>query len=231
MSYDKTILCLANSRRPGGRCVAGKEKINNQFGGWVRPVSNRPTEEISQKEGRYKDGSDPDVLDIIVIPMIQPKPTGFQSENHLIDPEYYWEKAGQATWSQVLAAVDAPSGSLWINGSSSYNGSNDRVIAASANTLKNSLFLIKPSDLKIVVATEGEDFGNPRRRVRASFHFNGEYYIFSVTDPFYRDQYLEGENGSFPIRTGLLCVSLGGLHEDGYAYKLAAAIITPERAR
>ena len=58
MSYDKTILCLANSRRPGGRCVAGKEKINNQFGGWVRPVSNRPTEEISQKEGRYKDGSD-----------------------------------------------------------------------------------------------------------------------------------------------------------------------------
>jgi hypothetical protein len=37
----KRIVCLANSRKMSGRCLAGRELINGLPGGWVRPVSAR----------------------------------------------------------------------------------------------------------------------------------------------------------------------------------------------
>ncbi len=135
MSGNKKILCLANSRKHGGRCFAGKEIAGKQFGDWIRPVSADPSEAIFEEDSRYKNGLDPSVLDLISVPMIQPKPRGFQTENYLIDPKYYWTKIGRATWSQVLTAVDKVGGPLWINESSSYSGINDRVSEASATTL------------------------------------------------------------------------------------------------
>ncbi|MCZ0933272.1 MAG: hypothetical protein OXJ52_08995 [Oligoflexia bacterium] len=53
MSYEKKIICLANSRKMFGRCIAGKEKINGQYGQWIGPVSDREKEEISEKEKSF----------------------------------------------------------------------------------------------------------------------------------------------------------------------------------
>jgi hypothetical protein len=39
MPYRKTIVCLANSRKYQGRCVAGVEWQGQMIGGWIRPVS------------------------------------------------------------------------------------------------------------------------------------------------------------------------------------------------
>ncbi len=79
------------------------------------------------------------------------------------------------------------------------------------------------------MAIEGAEFGNAKRRLRATFSFNCIQYKLAVTDIFIEHQYLQGEDGIFPIKTALLCVSLGELWE-GYAYKLVATIITPNRA-
>lgn len=80
------IVCLANSRKLYGRCIAGKEVGGEHAGRWVRPVSNRLHEEVSENERQYEDGSDPEVLDIIEIPMVSAKPHGYQQENWLLDP-------------------------------------------------------------------------------------------------------------------------------------------------
>ena len=70
----KRILCLANSRKISGRCVAGREIVNGQPGVWLRPVSDRQHQEISWDERHYEDANDPQVLDIVSLPLIEPRP-------------------------------------------------------------------------------------------------------------------------------------------------------------
>lgn len=93
MTVVERLVCLANSRKLSGRCVAGKELIDEVAGPWVRPVSDRPKEEVSEDERQYEDGSDPRVLDIIDVPLTAPRPKAYQSENWLLEPEEYWKRA------------------------------------------------------------------------------------------------------------------------------------------
>src|SRR5882757_6063570 len=53
--YVETILCLANSRRPGGACVAGKKIESDNIGDWVRPINAKHGNSISAKDAEYKD--------------------------------------------------------------------------------------------------------------------------------------------------------------------------------
>jgi putative nucleic acid modification protein with dual OB domain len=226
MLYTKTIVCLANSRKHLGRCVAGKEYSKNGFGGWIRPVSDRATEEISWEDQRFQNNLYAQLLDVICIPMLEHRPKDYQTENHLIDRAYYWTKEGELNWKKVIGAVDSIQGPLWLNKSSSYYGVNDRVDVADAVKLSTSLLLIRPDDLAIQVAIEGAEFNNPQKKVRARFRFNNLSYLLSVTDPDVEQKYLQQDNGSYGIRESLLCVSLGEPYKD-YAYKLIAAVITP----
>jgi hypothetical protein len=46
----KRIICLANSRKLSGRCLAGREFVDGCAGDWIRPVSSREHEEVSERE-------------------------------------------------------------------------------------------------------------------------------------------------------------------------------------
>ena len=81
MQSVKRIVCLANSRKLHGRCVAGREWTDGRAGQWVRPVSDREHQDVSEYERQYEDGSDPRVLDIIDVPVLDPKPEIYQTEN------------------------------------------------------------------------------------------------------------------------------------------------------
>lgn len=231
MSYTKKIVCLANSRKPpSGRCIAGREVTSKGFGAWIRPVSSRPTQEISDSDRRYKNGTYPDVLDIISIEMTQPVPHLHQQENHLIDDGYYWVKRDSISWADLQEAVEDPSGPLWVNGCSTWRGCNDQVPENSLAELKRSLYLVRPAELKLTTVTEGGDFGPPRRRVRADFRLCGFYYCLVVTDPSVEKKCFAKPDRELTLEDVVLCVSLGEIYL-GFAYKLVAAVITPRHGR
>lgn len=224
MAATKRIVCLANSRKISGRCVAGREWDGKAAGAWVRPISSREHEEISEKEREYKDGSDPKVLDVIDIPLMRSRARTFQSENWLIDDRYYWEKAGRVSWTQLGTLVDA-AGTLWSNGYSTKQGRNDRVPSVIATKLKDSLRLIRVRSLELVTYAPGESRGINRRRVQGKFQYGGVEYALRVTDPIVERTYLAQPDGEHRLGECYLTVSLGEEFK-GFCYKLIAAVIT-----
>jgi len=228
--YRKTIVCLANSRKPpSGTCVAGREIHAGKFGAWIRPVSARPTRELSLEERGYRYGREPRLLDIITLQLARPAPEGHQQENHEIDHDFRWTCSGAVSWRHLQEAVEHVEGPLWLNGESSSHGENDRVAEHEAARMTRSLYLVRPGGLRMLVAAEG---AAPlvQRRVRAEFQIAGHSYRLPVTDPPIERAYRFQAEGAYPVPDALLCVSLGEVFH-GYAYKLAAAVIMPGRRR
>lgn len=227
---QKTILCLANSWRPGGHCVAGKETANGRrFGAWIRPIDPNQRNAITDAQMRYGDGTHADVLDLVRLQLTIAMPEGHQTENYVVDSSKRWVRVGRASWADVIRATDAVAGPLWNVGDSSYHGVNDKVSEIRAEGLGSSLLLIEPSNLELVVGSESRYGGGTQRRVRARFELNGHPYNFVVTDFVVGDEYLAQGDGTYPIAEARLCVSLAEVVGDS-ATKLVAAVITPERA-
>ena len=121
-----------------GRCIAGKELSGADKGQWIRPVSRRPEEEISETERQFENGGMPKVLDILSIKFIERAPHKswtYQTENWLIDTSAHWKKKGEAAWKDLEALKDMPD-KLWKNGDSSSKGKNDRIPESEAASFK-----------------------------------------------------------------------------------------------
>lgn len=223
MPVAKRIVCLANARKLVGRCIAGREwSPDGGVGDWIRPVSARPGQEVSEHERQYEDGSDPKVLDIVNIPLIEPRPEGCQTENWLLDPECYWGREGAYSWFDLLALAD-PVEPLWVDGHSTYHGMNDRIPLAAVAMVSSSLRLLHLDRLELQVFAPGEAFGNAKRRVQGRFLHAGVEYALWVADPVYEREYLAKLDGPYCIGECYLTISLGEQYE-GFCYKLIAAI-------
>ena len=80
---------------------------------------------------------------------------------------------------------------LWSNECSSYNGINDVIPLGAANTLSSSLVLIHPASLAVCVDTEGGQFGQAKRKVRAIFRLNHQQFKLIITDLDVEKSYLK----------------------------------------
>jgi hypothetical protein len=220
----KRIICLANSRKLNGRCIAGIEIRENELV-WVRPVSAREHEEVSEHERHYSDGSDPRVLDILDVPLLEHRPHTFQQENWLLDPAHHWQFQARTGPERLVELIEAP-GPLWLNGTSTIHGLHDQIPVEQAAKLVSSLKLIQVPDLRLRVFAPGAAFGNTKRRVQGRFTYAGVEYALWVTDPVVERQYLALQEEEHTVGTAFLTVSLGEPFNN-HTQKLIAAVIIP----
>lgn len=239
MPTVKRIVCLANSTMTGGRCIAGKEVApdwlpNKQIatdwlpGTWVRPVNQKNTG-LTLSERKQLCGSNPKVLEIIDIPLLDALPKGHQQENWLIDPKRSGQKILDAPRSCLHNLVD-PMKPLWASGDSPEYGPNERVRFAEPQETppllldehpQDSLQLIRVASLKISVSEE------PGDKVRGQFKHAGICYRLSVTDPECKKEYQKKPAGEYTVGERFLTISLGKPYGK-YCYKIIAAVIYPE---
>lgn len=226
----KRIVLLANSRKHSDRCIAGREVNEGGFSGWIRPVSARSGESVNWQERSYGLTMEPQLLDVIDVPIRRHKPHGNQTENWLLYPYSQWKKVGVLNYAQAKQLAETPA-ALWNTGFSTSNNLNDKVSAESAKAFTNSICMIKVDALSMRVWAPGLAFGDRKRRVQASFSYSGVNYAMWLTDAALEHAILNGKDGYFDCRECLITVSLSEPHDLGGIinhYKLAAAIIFPD---
>ncbi|MCX7630432.1 MAG: hypothetical protein N2038_09295 [Geminicoccaceae bacterium] len=170
---------------------------------------------------QYEGGSDPEVSDIVDVPLIGSQPEGHQQETWLLDPQIKWKRAGRLALNHLDAFVEKPE-KLRVNGYSSTFGQNNRVPADQARTLQSSLFFLRVHKLTLVV-DERLDSWSARYMIDGIFVYGRDVYRLRVTDPVY--EYIASPGEYYEIGPCCLTVSLAKSFSDGYCYKLIAAIV------
>ena len=156
---EKTIICLANSYKHGGRCIAGREVVGGEIGAWVRPISSRPGHEVGEHERHYADRGAVAVLDIADVSLVGHSPSGHQPENYVLAGNGSWRRLGSASWTQVYQCADAYDPAFWHDYGSTRLGQADKMSPREALEIGSSLKLILVHQLVISVRSRHE----PRR--------------------------------------------------------------------
>ncbi len=201
----KDILILANSRKPGGRCIAGKTSDGN----WIRLVKpggrSIPTYEAKNLNllGLYN-------VDGLV--MEEDLNNTYHTENHTY--ESYYLKSNVNSFEDLQNYLDNPD---YI-----YRSIGRKLIKSEAERCGYSLLFVKVNNLVI----EKKDVGYAEKP-RCSFRYrNNDYYDFSLTEPSYEKYFEKSELGcKIEYDVAYLTISLGEIYKDGYAYKLVTAIM------
>ena len=180
-----------------------------------------------QFEHLYGDGSEPQLLDLMQIEFLKPRPSFCHREDQLIDPKVRWIYRGSLKRDCIASAVAPQGGCLWFDGGSTTFGINDKIPADAAARLTSSLKLVQPSGLYIKVQNEGAQFRKPRRVLRGYFSLAGFDYAFSVTDGRMERDLQDARPGTSRfLRAPLLCLSVSEIFESQNAcYKLIAGVI------
>lgn len=226
---ERRIICLANSKKFKGRCLAGKLYTHGKIGGWIRPVSNRSDDSLNKLERQVGKDTEPQLLDILEFGIKKSISTGHQVENWLINPNRLMVRTGRISPIELLPAIDKPI-NLWHTGKSSKtHGKNDLVPENRIVDSNCSLYLIKIEKLKIQVVTHY--YGYESRQVRGEFSYVGAEYNLVITDPIIDSEYKKKSDGFYEIENLLLTISLAETkfevnksESTGY-YKLIAGVI------
>lgn len=213
MHVTKKLIILANSIRPGGRCVAG---ICADTGEWVRPVPRHPDRAVTETHSISRIA----LLDIVQVPLAGDcpnPPDRYQRENRFVDT-WDWKVVGRCSVEDATSLCETPNMVLYTN--------NDRVKPSYMDSLPpaewKSLLLLKAK------VNFGRDYRD-QKRWRATFKDGcGNLLSLKVTDPAVSAKLARREDIS---ETCLLTISLAGpwAPPNGSVpescYKLVAGVI------
>jgi hypothetical protein len=165
------MVCLANSWRPGGRCVAGVDLGNGQ---WIRPVPGgaKAVPDVATHFGKH----DLAPLDIIELAVALPKtPTKYQRENRIVTSSH-WKLVGALKSADVIKYCET-----------------------STSVLHSSSKVVDPADLELLPPTKWRSLElrrvgdaafspDPRKKDKwvVSFSTFGRFpksFSLAVTDP------------------------------------------------
>ena len=215
------VICLANSYKHGGRCVAG---LRLDGSGWVRPVSTEPEGVLLAWHYTLAGGGEAALLDVLKMHLVCPQPAPHHPEDWLMDTGQ-WQAAtrvGPSEVREVLLQSIAPGPEL-------LGGTQSRVAykALQREPAAGSLALVRPQDLHWLIE-EGHQVG--KRRVRAVFTLAGIPYSLPLTDPVWMKRLASLPCGRHPSKASgpdiLLTISLSEpFKANGFCYKLVAAVI------
>lgn len=215
----KTILCLANSKKYSGRCIAGIEITPKPGGGWqmmrqhgkpkwLRPVSMQEHGQVDEKEVQ-----DIRLLDVVEFDMMEESPQGFQTENVRLVPKSL-RKICEMPRDPALLDVLADAQTDLIFGKPG-----KRVPKEEIAGLDHSLLFAKVERVDIYYPVVYKTL-NPRAYVR----FGGNTYDLPVTD---LQTILELQENPRLLEgfENLYCTFSLGVEFEGWYYKIAAGIV------
>lgn len=214
------IICLANSHKHRGRCIAGL-KVDGT--GWIRPVGMLQDGTLYPPDYILDDGSEASVLDVIRVGVHSHRPAPHQPENWVIDKSPW-----VLTSRPMTAALCSVLCNAIVAGPVLLGNNSDRIPLALLQQQQAiaSLALIKPNSVDLYHQLSYR--GNPQARGQFELG-DGNHtcvYDLSVTDPIWKTKIIQ--QGPITLqqdqRPFLLTISVGepfGLD----CYKMIAAII------
>lgn len=214
---DKYILCLANSYKHGGRCIAGIEVTinNNDFSivhdtngapKWLRPVSHSIAGEVPNSHALYIT-----ILSIVKITGIEYAGMYSHSEDVYYESLNVVSKV-KCTHNILNDCVDNYHSTIFGN----------RGKALTTECFQNGTYSVM-----LVFAKKPEIYIDTRfdtHRARMKFVHNGNNYDLPITDPIYLNRIKNDHNCCGIVSDAYLVLSLAVEHE-GWHSKLIAAVI------
>lgn len=208
------IICLANSYKRGGRCVAGIDVITGE---WIRPVSNDIKIERSITLQRFINGREVELLDVLEIPIESFGPDeGCQPENRLLKDEP-WKYIDRVKRRDVLKYCKDEEVIL--------HNDTDRVTPSLFTKLPKS----KWSSLQLVHSKNVHFYCDPWGHWRAYFSYSPRKTLdLKITDPFILERLKKNEQIKPEC---ILTISMGTPYrrpnssDPEYCWKMIAGVI------
>jgi hypothetical protein len=212
------FICLANSRKLGGRCIAG---IDIDTRRWVRPISHGTSGEFNQTALQYDLGGTVEVLDVLTFSTKQlQKRSLYHPEDVLHVGDWSFLRYADPNDSAILQEF-VTTGPLLLG------SKGDSVVEPlfESQAIKQSLTLVRPKSPLLSLELR---YG--KKQYRCRFSLSSETYDLSITDPVVRARMRGLDLGEYTAeelglaKKPFLTISLGEPYEKtGRCYKLVAA--------
>lgn len=219
---DKHFICLANSYKHGGRCIAGIEVVPQADGSlvivrhddgrprWIRPISMSANGEIPNHLAEsFK------IFSLVKLYDVEPCPDKAHSEDvHCSRMEIspFELLPTKAFLNQLL---DTQHQAVFY-----YRGK--AIPATIIDRLDYSLMLIQPENVSAYCDEEREN-----SKYRMKFTYSGSNYDFPITDPVFLEQFKKNPEKYNDLDGVYLVLSLG-IEFEGFHFKLVATVVFPK---
>ena len=201
------IVCLANSFKKGGRCVAG---IDLETDRWIR--HNGRAEEGAIGNERLVDGAEPKLLDILDIPLGgNADDLGCQPENRRLRPGL-WRKVGEIEKDDIMQYIDETDRLL-------HNFDKNVPLSQFESNIPKTEW----KSLQLIHVKNARFTKNPWDKIECNFFYSGHWYSLKATCP-EAEKYL-GLKSDY-----ILTISIGGPYrrkpeDDLCCWKMVAGVI------